>query len=788
MNVRTSEVNDATVSDKQKIRVAFINTHPIQYFAPLYADLHRADDLAITALYLSDYSLRGANDRGFGVEVKWDVDLLAGYQARFVRGAERRGEATSFSSVIAPELWQEIRRGAFDAVVVHGHTPAAMVVAAAAAKAARIPIFLRCETHLGLRRSAFKNVLRRLLIGTYYRWLDGVLAIGSANREFYRSIGVPDRLIFDMPYAVDNQRFITGAQLADGERKALRAEFGVHDNRPIVLFAAKFQRRKRPDDLLRATARLNRESVVFHLAMVGSGEMETELHGLARRLGLANVHFAGFVNQAALPRVYAACDVFVLPSENETWGLAINEAMCAGLPIVASTEIGCVPDLVHDGCNGRTFPAGDVGGLTNALRPLLTDAELCGRMGRASRDIISRWGYAECQAGLRTALASVGLAPVTARGSHRGGEKTGPRYRAGAGLTPARDQLCARLAIVGGFDGTHVGGSLWRAAMHLGIDTAKFDVGNASGNRILRAALWRFGDRRLPGMLRFSKSVVAACKQSTPEILIATGAAPLTAAALRALRAMGIVCVNYSTDDPWNPALRAFWHLRSLPQFDAVFTTRRANIGGFADIGCGNVHYLPFGYDEWLSCRRAGASKGPAPEVLFAGGADRDRLEFMTEFLRTGPRVALVGRYWRRFPATRPYALGQWDPEALCALTAAAKVSLCLVRRANRDGHVMRSFEIAAFGGCMLAEDTAEHREIFGADGDAVVYFRTPREAAERARSLLADPAERARLSEAVRARISCGAHTYRDRLTTILEVASRIRRVGTAPSRAVGG
>ena len=229
-------------------------------------------------------------------------------------------------------------------------------------RAARIPTFLRCETHLGLRRSALKSLLRRPLIGTYYRRLDGVLAIGSANREFYRAIGIPERRIFDMPYAVDNRRFMTGARLADGERKELRAGFGVHDDRPIVLYAAKFQRRKRPDDLLRAAARLNREGVIFHLVMVGSGEMETELRALAQHLGLSNIHFAGFVNQAALPRVYAACDVFVLPSENEPWGLAVNEAMCAGLPIVASSEIGCVPDLVHDGRNGRTFVAGDVGG------------------------------------------------------------------------------------------------------------------------------------------------------------------------------------------------------------------------------------------------------------------------------------------------------------------------------------------------------------------------------------------------------------------------------------------
>jgi spore maturation protein CgeB len=343
-------------------------------------------------------------------------------------------------------------------------------------------------------------------------------------------------------------------------------------------------------------------------------------------------------------------------------------------------------------------------------------------------------------------------------------------------LDRAARKLCGRLAIAGAFDGTHVGGSLWRAATHLGFETAKFDVSQAiCGNRILRAALWRFGDHKPPGMDRFSRAAVDGCGQFEPEILIATGMAPLTGSALRSLRAMGTTSVNYSTDDPWNPTLRASWHLRALPEYDMIFTTRRANISSFKDLGCREVHYLPFGYDEWLFFPRPRALEGPAPDVLFVGGADSDRVAFITEFLHTGPSVALVGGYWDRSHRMRPYALGQRAPEALCALTAAAKVNLCLVRRANRDGHVMRSFEIAALGGCMLAEDTSEHREIFGEDGEAVVYFRSPQEAADRARALLTDPARRAQLSKAVEARISAGAHTYQDRLRSILEAAVRM-------------
>jgi glycosyltransferase involved in cell wall biosynthesis len=152
--------------------------------------------------------------------------------------------------------------------------------------------------------------------------------------------------------------------------------------------------------------------------MVGSGEMAAELVNLATRLRLENVHFHGFANQSVLPQIYGAADVFVLPSENEPWGLAVNEAMCAGLPIVASAEVGCVADLVQPHVNGQTFTAGDVEGLANALHPILVDMDIRQRMGAASRAIISRWSYAECAAGLEAALACSGVAGGRAVPAH----------------------------------------------------------------------------------------------------------------------------------------------------------------------------------------------------------------------------------------------------------------------------------------------------------------------------------------------------------------------------------
>src|SRR5215468_12403160 len=86
-------------------RIAVLNSHPIQYFAPLYAYLNAAPDLDVTALYLSDFSIRGGRDVGFGQDVKWDLDLLAGYRSVFLGGAARRREPGGFWSLIAPQVW-----------------------------------------------------------------------------------------------------------------------------------------------------------------------------------------------------------------------------------------------------------------------------------------------------------------------------------------------------------------------------------------------------------------------------------------------------------------------------------------------------------------------------------------------------------------------------------------------------------------------------------------------------------------------------------------------------------
>lgn len=327
------------------------------------------------------------------------------------------------------------------------------------------------------------------------------------------------------------------------------------------------------------------------------------------------------------------------------------------------------------------------------------------------------------------------------------------------------------LAIVGGCGGTNIGDSLKRAAGVLGLPADLIDHACAyAPGSLVQRVLWK-ADRRPLRMSGFARKVRARAFNNEVSILIATGIAPLHRSTLKALRERGIRCINFSTDDPWNPAHRGRWFLEALPLYHTVFTSRRSNIADFTRAGCTDVRYLPFGYDDELfPPPRHVKDLENSGEVLFVGGADDDRAAFMQAFRASGALLTLAGSYWDRYGDLAPLSRGQLSPPDLAVATRTAAVNLCLVRRANRDGHVMRSFEIPAVGGFMLAEDTPEHRAIFGDEGKCVLFFASPDEAARKALWMMEHPEERLRLAAACHAHIAGGANTYVDRLRTMLD------------------
>ncbi len=394
-------------------RVAYLVTHPIQYQAPLLRHLSADPDIDLTAFFESDFSVDGYHDVEFNREIAWDVPLLDGYRHAFLPKwsfPEAPREGFDFWSPMSRGLRGLLREGRFDALWVHGYSRAHHLLAMAAARSLGIKVLLRDEmADVGRERSAAKTFVRRRLFGGLDRLVDGYLTIGSRNDESWRALGVDRRRQFRMTYAVDNAWFQARFAEAAGKREELRRALGLEPGRPVVLYAAKLIGRKAPLDLVRAFANLDQASKPY-LLMAGDGDLRPEVEKLIAERRLDSVKLLGFQSQKDLAALYELCDLFVLPSQQEAWGLVVNEVMNAGRAVIASDRVCAATDLVHEGTNGYVYPFGDIEALTRRLRDSLDAPRKLAALGRESRRIVDTWDFEQNASGLKAALAAtVGL-------------------------------------------------------------------------------------------------------------------------------------------------------------------------------------------------------------------------------------------------------------------------------------------------------------------------------------------------------------------------------------------
>ncbi len=401
-------VRPATVRNARAVRLAYFVSHPIQYQAPLLRRIAQEPDIDLRVFFSSDLSVRGYHDRGFGVRVEWDVPLVEGYQYEYLPRLRDR-DTLGFATPLNYGIFGRLRRGRFDAAWVFGYSRLACLQAIFAARCLQIPVMLRTDSALFDRVRTKKTLLAKsILLHLLRPAIGNIVSVGSANTDYWRHYFGGDFPVFTMPYAVDNEFYRRKALEAVPLRERFREELGLEAGRPVILFASKLTAGKACIDLVEAYIRLSaapgREPHAY-LLIVGDGEERGHLETRVRASGLSSIHFLGFRNQTELPRFYDLCDVFVLPSHHDAWGLVVNEVMNAGRPIVVTDRVGCYPDLVHDGLNGFVYHAGDVAALSRQLARLIADPALRTSMGENGLRLIQQYSYEQDVAGLRQALA-----------------------------------------------------------------------------------------------------------------------------------------------------------------------------------------------------------------------------------------------------------------------------------------------------------------------------------------------------------------------------------------------
>jgi glycosyltransferase involved in cell wall biosynthesis len=355
-------------------------------------------------------SLQGAEsgvDPEFGVTVKWDVPLLEGYPWVAVPNPLGRPRLGKFWGLFNPGLWDLVRTGGHDAVVLWtGYRYASFWIALAAAKLrGKAVLFGTDASELRARDGrAWKSAVKRWFWPLLFRCADMVILPSTRGVDLMLSLGLPAGRLALTPYVVDNDWWSERA--ASVERAAVRRQWGIPEDAAVVLFCAKLQSWKRPQDLLHAFAGSSVQNA--YLVFCGEGPMRTELEAEARSLGLnGQVRFLGFTNQSQLPAVYRASDLMVLPSEYEPFGVVVNEAMLCGCSVVVSDRVGAGYDLVRPGENGFVFSFGDVNSLAAILKETLAAPERLRALGEAARQQMQAWTPAD---NVNALVEAIGLA------------------------------------------------------------------------------------------------------------------------------------------------------------------------------------------------------------------------------------------------------------------------------------------------------------------------------------------------------------------------------------------
>ncbi len=333
-----------------------------------------------------------------------------------VDGAEGFRRVTLFRErdVCRQAADEVVRRvhGALDAVTpevvaVPGWSDCGALAALAWCQRRGVPAVVMSEsTHHDERRAWWREAVKRRVVGLCRAGLVG----GSLHGSYLARLGMASERIFRGYDVVDNHHFQSGAAAARRDAAAVRQRLGLPAS--YFLASSRFIAKKNLSVLLRAYRgyRAMAGDKAWSMVLTGDGEQRPELERLRDELGLGGtVLMPGFKQYDELPAYFGLAGAFVHASTTEQWGLVVNEAMAAGLPVLVSRHCGCAPDLVEEGRNGFTFDPLDTGELGRHLLQMAGGGYDRAAMGRASEEMIARWTPDTFAEGL-LAAARAGLA------------------------------------------------------------------------------------------------------------------------------------------------------------------------------------------------------------------------------------------------------------------------------------------------------------------------------------------------------------------------------------------
>lgn len=288
----------------------------------------------------------------------------------------------AYSELTFWQLYKEMKRivREHDVIIMNGYTGRTFRALFLANLFVGKPVGIDSDTQLIVPSNPIKRLVKSVMLRFLFsrKWMYGLAGGNHSHKDLFRHYGMPEERIFLMPMMVNNERFYY-----TGERQTEPFTF---------IYVGRLVDFKHTPLMGQAFIKAFAENDKVHLRVVGDGEYMQELQSLSK--GHSNIHLLGAKFGKELEEEYHNAHVFVLPSTYEMWGLVVNEAMAASMPVIVSDTVGSGYDLVQGQNTGLVFKDNDVDSLAECMKRIVHNKQLYQQMSKNAYHFMhDHWNY-----------------------------------------------------------------------------------------------------------------------------------------------------------------------------------------------------------------------------------------------------------------------------------------------------------------------------------------------------------------------------------------------------------
>lgn len=349
------------------MKILYITNIPSPYKVDFFNELGKYVDLTVL------FELESSTER----DDEWKK-----YRFETFQGIIMKGKRMNVDTAFCPGVTRYLKKGVYDFIVLSVLASPTVIMAATILRCRKIPYFYEGDGGFVGKTTGLKALVKRFVLGGACKWLSPAKEFDTYCLTYgAKSEGIC-RYSFTSVKAEDMKRVLP----TTAEKRRLRQEFGIAEECAIVS-VGQFIHRKGMDLLLECSRYLPEDVGVY---IVG-GKASEEYLALQEKYGLKNVHFLEFMPKKRVVEFFGAMDIFALFTREDIWGLVVNEAMAAGLPVVGTTRCNAALELIEHGKNGFLVETENVEQMKNALLELVRSKELREEMGGRALQTVANY-------------------------------------------------------------------------------------------------------------------------------------------------------------------------------------------------------------------------------------------------------------------------------------------------------------------------------------------------------------------------------------------------------------